>query len=173
MHKLHWLEGGIISARGPTLLTFQRGISSADANDNYDGDRCEDQSFLTNQLLTNSQSTLHTWKIFAKGHICKNLFRMSSVFLQRICEGRVVEVAWSQRESGLDWKIKWQGPEIDHGHPGPSSPLSSWKEWRKSSTGEELLKYLREMDFFLCLSLSSELELPLRFQDPHVRVESS
>ena len=125
--------------------------------------------FLTNQLLTNSQSTLHTWKIFVKGHICKNLFRLSSVFLQRICEGRVVEVAWSQRESGLDWKIKWQGPEIDHCHPGPSSPLSSWKEWRKSSTGEELLKYLREMDFFLCLSLSSELELPLRFQDPHLK----
>ena len=39
VHKLHWLVGwgGIISAGGPALPAFQRGISSiADADDNRD-----------------------------------------------------------------------------------------------------------------------------------------
>ena len=35
--------GGIISAIGPALPAFQRGISVADADDNPDVDACDDE----------------------------------------------------------------------------------------------------------------------------------
>ena len=39
---------GIISAGGPALPAFQRGISIADADDNRDADACDDERFSLN-----------------------------------------------------------------------------------------------------------------------------
>ena len=76
VHKLHWLVGwgGIISAGGPALPAFQRGISSiADADDNRDTkDARDDERFSLNVY-----KFFWLFAIFVKSGLFTNILQRS------------------------------------------------------------------------------------------------